>query len=171
MNNNLEIERKFLLKELPKLEQCRPTSIGATQGYICVTPDKSARLTHKDGKYKLTYKGGTDPLERVEIEQEISKEMYDILWPKTEGARIEKTRYYYKYEFKSKPIIMSDGRSGFYSSIFLIEVDVFHGKHEGLIVAEIEFASRAEALNFEPPDWFGEEVTNDPKYLNANLAS
>ncbi len=47
------------------------------------------------------------------------------------------------------------------------EVDVFHGKHEGLIVAEIELSSEKEY--FEKPEWLGKDVTGDPSYYNSNL--
>jgi CYTH domain-containing protein len=47
------------------------------------------------------------------------------------------------------------------------EVDVFHGPNEGLIVAEIELESETET--FGKPDWIGEEVTGDKRYLNASL--
>lgn len=49
------------------------------------------------------------------------------------------------------------------------EVDVFSGRHEGLILAELEVASAEE--RYELPDWLGEEVTGDPHYYNSTLAS
>jgi CYTH domain-containing protein len=47
------------------------------------------------------------------------------------------------------------------------EVDEFLGVNDGLIVAEVELQS--EDQSFPKPDWIGEEVTDDPKYFNANL--
>jgi adenylate cyclase len=47
------------------------------------------------------------------------------------------------------------------------EVDEFHGKHEGLVVAEIEL--EREDQSFEKPDFIGDEVTHDPRYYNANM--
>jgi len=64
-------------------------------------------------------------------------------------GRIVKTRY-----------IVPAGKHNF-------EVDVFHGRHEGLIIAEIEL--EAEAEEFLKPDWLGEEVTGRPEYYNSNL--
>ena len=49
----------------------------------------------------------------------------------------------------------------------IFEVDVFHEKNEGLIIAEIELSSDDE--KFEIPEWLGEEVTGNPDYYNANL--
>jgi CYTH domain-containing protein len=47
------------------------------------------------------------------------------------------------------------------------EIDVFHGKLQGLIVAEIELSREDET--FVLPDWVGKEVTADKSYLNVNL--
>jgi CYTH domain-containing protein len=47
------------------------------------------------------------------------------------------------------------------------EVDVFHGRLEGRVLAEIELSDEDEA--FERPDWLGEEVTGQPQYYNANM--
>ena len=47
------------------------------------------------------------------------------------------------------------------------EIDTFHGANQGLVVAEIELRSESEA--FDHPDWLGEEVSPDPRYLNAQL--
>jgi CYTH domain-containing protein len=41
---------------------------------------------------------------------------------------------------------------------------------EGLVLAEVEFPSREKSEEFEPPDWFGKEVTEDIRYKNQNLA-
>jgi CYTH domain-containing protein len=46
-------------------------------------------------------------------------------------------------------------------------VDQFHGKNEGLTIAEIELTDEGE--EFEKPDWLGEEVTGRPEYHNSNL--
>ena len=47
------------------------------------------------------------------------------------------------------------------------EIDVFEGKLEGLVIAEIELEKEDE--KFEIPEWVDQEVTFDPTYLNANL--
>ena len=63
---------------------------------------------------------------------------------------IEKTRHVVQYEGKTW------------------EVDEFHADNEGLTVAEIELDDENEV--FERPPWLGEEVTDDYRYLNSNLA-
>ena len=51
------------------------------------------------------------------------------------------------------------------------EVDVYAGELDGLRTAEVEFDSRADADRFEPPAWFGEELTGDERYANRSLAT
>jgi len=92
---------------------------------------------------------GTGGLSRVEEEVRLSREQFESLWPLTEGRRIEKTRH-----------TLPGG----------VEVDVYDGSLTGLVVAEIEFASEEESAAFVPPDWFGAEVTDDPRYKNRALA-
>ena len=74
------------------------------------------------------------------------------LWPFTQNKRIEKHRY----QLQQGP--------------WIIEVDVFKGRLEGLILAEIEFPSLQAANDFTPPEWFGSEVTKLPIFKNKNLA-
>jgi CYTH domain-containing protein len=52
-----------------------------------------------------------------------------------------------------------------------IELDVYHGRLNGLHTAEVEFDSSAGAEAFEPPDWFGREVTDEPGFKNKRLAT
>ena len=63
---------------------------------------------------------------------------------------IEKTRWLYEFEG------------------FLWEIDEFHGKNEGLWLAEIELATSNES--FSKPGWVLEEVSEDERYFNANLS-
>ena len=46
-------------------------------------------------------------------------------------------------------------------------MDEFHGKYEGLVVAEIELESEEQVV--ELPDFIGKEVTDDRRYYNANM--
>jgi adenylate cyclase len=47
-------------------------------------------------------------------------------------------------------------------------LDLFVDPHPGLMLAEIELQHEDEI--FEKPDWVGEEVTDDKRYSNVNLA-
>ena len=146
-----EIERKFLAKELPPEIDRYPHS-EIIQGYLMITEnDIEVRVRKRGGRCSHTVKSGTG-LIRKEAEKEITEAEFLDYWPDTEGKRIEKVRY---------DIELED---------HLIELDIYSGKLAGLVVAEVEFDSEEESSHFEPPDWFGEEVTHDERYKNKNLA-
>ena len=145
----IETERKFLVKagfehlavKKSKIKQC----------YFSIDPERIIRLRITDKRGLITFKSKIlgEFFSRNEWEFEIplkdAEEMIKICLP----GVIEKTRYY-----------IPAGQHVF-------EVDVFHGKNEGLIIAEIELSSEAE--EFERPEWLGEEVTGKPEYYNSNL--
>jgi adenylate cyclase len=144
-----ESERKFLIKG--EFKQYAIKSDNIIQAYISTTPGRTVRIRIKGEKAFLTIKGiqqeGT--ISRKEWEVEIpandAREMIDICLP----GIIEKTRYYIP------------------SGKHMYEIDEFHGKNEGLLIAEIELDSENEA--FQKPEWLGEEVTGKPEYFNSNL--
>ncbi len=146
-----EIEKKYLVKTIPLgYEDHKHSEI--TQGYICVDGDGTeVRLREKDGEYTLTVKTGKG-LVRDEYEAPISSEHYDKFWPTTSGRRIRKTRYYIPHQSH------------------IIQFDIYHGHLKGLYTAETEFHSIEESTKFIPPKWCGEDVTNDVRYKNKNLA-
>jgi adenylate cyclase len=148
----LEIERKFLVRKLPDdLANYRHTEI--SQGYLVSLDDGlQVRLRKSGDKYSLTFKRGAGNV-REELEIDLSAEQFNALWPATEGKRLLKTRY---------EIPLGDR---------IVEIDVYHGRHEGVIVAEVEFDAEEAARNFKPPDWLGDDVTGDPRYSNQLLAS
>ena len=51
-----------------------------------------------------------------------------------------------------------------------IELDVFDAPFAPLIMAEVEFPTEEMANAFQMPDWFLEDVTNDPAYHNSNMS-
>jgi CYTH domain-containing protein len=146
-----EIERKFLVRELPpELDRLDPVRI--RQGYFVVTEDGSeARVRRAGREHFLTVKSGSGR-DRAEIELPIPGRVFDRLWPLTRGRRVRKARYRLPH----------DGLT--------IEVDVYRRKLDGLVTAEVEFPDAEGADAFRPPDWFGEEVTADDRYDNRNLA-
>ena len=58
---------------------------------------------------------------------------------------------------------------GAYSHL-TIELDVFSGAYQGLILAEVEFPTLEEANQFIPPDWFSQDVTMTGEYQNSRLS-
>ena len=153
MPKGVEIERKFLLEREPENLDAH-TSEEIEQGYVAITGDGvEVRVRRYGTQAFLTIKSGGER-ERIEEEIEIDERRFRSLWPLTEGRRLQKTRY------------RIPARAG-----LTIELDVYHGQLEGLITAEIEFASAEAAAAFRPPAWLGREITDDPGYKNKRLAT
>jgi adenylate cyclase len=150
--NNREIERKFLIKRLPpELRRARRYSI--LQGYLAAEPDdRHVRLRKKERRAALTFKIVQRDGVREEREIKLTPKQFATLWPATAGRRLQKLRY----EMPWNRVV--------------IEIDVYRGKNKGLMVAEVEFPSRAACRKFKPPAWFGREVTGVKRYSNISLA-
>ena len=145
-----EIEKKYLLKSMP---------IGVSegveihQGYLS-TSDPEVRIRSKGSKYFVTRKGG-EGFVREEAEEEVTKETFEIIWPATVNARIEKTRF---------QITGSDG--------LIWEIDEYHGRLTGLFTAEVELPNcetKAE-IPAEIAKVLAADVTEDKRYKNKALA-
>ncbi len=148
---HLEIERKFLIREMPRTLTKYPHQ-QIDQGYLTIGHDRShVRLRRKGRSYSLTFKRGA-ATGREEREIRLTKKQFDVLWPATAGARLTKTRY--EVPWKK----------------WTVEIDVYHGSNDGLIVAEVEFADQIACENFQAPDWLGAEVTGRARYSNPRLA-
>jgi adenylate cyclase len=155
----IETELKFLVDSLPDdLDLENTPRIVLRQGYVVVNSDGAeTRIRSFDNeRFELTVKSaGT--IQRGEQTIILPREMFEVLWSQTAGKRVEKTRYLIPYGKQT------------------IELDIYEGQLSGLMTAEVEFAGRAEdagvkAQVFEPPTWFGRDVTQDRRYKNQNLA-
>lgn len=145
----MEIERKFIPRKLPEhLEQYPFHDI--EQGYLCINP--VVRIRKKDNSYILTYKSA-GLMAHEEYEMPLTEESYMHLRKKVDGILISKRRYL---------IPLDDAHT--------IELDIFQGKLDGTVLAEVEFSSVEEAEAFCPPDWFGEDVTYDIRYHNSEMS-
>lgn len=148
----MEIEKKFLIQSLKDV----PGDISdydyhdLEQGYLSTAP--VVRVRKEDDTYYLTYKG-SGMLVREEYNLPLTAESYEHLVQKADGIVIKKRRYL---------IPLDDGLT--------CELDVFRGKYEGLLLAEVEFSSEEEANAFVPPAWFGSDVTFDSRYHNSNMS-
>lgn len=146
-----EIEKKFLVRSMPDLGVATKTLV--RQGYLTMPGDSTQlRLRQKGDYYFLTLKGG-EGLIRTERECEITQGQFDTFWPETKGRRLQKERW-------TGPL--ADGHT--------FELDVFLGALAPLRLVEVEFETEQLAHAFEPPDWFGADVTYDPRYKNSQLA-
>lgn len=158
----MEIERKFTLKELPAdLESFPHHEI--EQAYLNIEP--VIRIRRQDEKYFLTYKG-SGMMAREEYNLPLNEEAYHHLLEKADGNIISKTRYVIPLE---NPVFSKDFVPSENPQLY-IELDVFRAPFAPLIMAEVEFPSVEMANAFVAPDWFLEDVTNDPAYHNSNMS-
>ena len=146
----MEIERKFLLKNIP-YELSELKSKHLEQGYI--NSDPVVRIRRSDDKYFLTIKS-SGLMKRIEVEKEITSEEYSELSTIARGRLIKKTRYL---------IPLENGLT--------MELDIFEGDLNGLIVAEVEFPTEEAALSFVPPEFVEKDVTSDNRFANVSLSS
>jgi CYTH domain-containing protein len=162
MSKNLEIEKKFKVKKIPEhLEQYEKKVM--EQGYLCSNP--IVRIRRSNEEYILTYKSrfglenDKETAAKVchEVEVPLNREGYEHLREKIDGNLIEKTRYMIPLEMEHLPL--------------KAELDIFEGKFAGLVIVEVEFPDQKTAERFQPPEWFGEDVSLDRQYTNNYLAT
>lgn len=145
----MEIERKFLIKELPENLESYPSQHIA-QGYL--NTDPVVRIRRSNEEYYLTYKG-KGLMVREEYNLPLTAEAFEHMLPKIDGILIDKIRYL---------IPLEDGLTA--------ELDIFQGALAPLRIVEVEFDSVEAANAFLPPSWFGDDVTNSREYHNSNLS-
>jgi adenylate cyclase len=143
-----EIERKFLVTG-EGWRQAHPHRL--SQAYLNRDRERTVRVRIADDKGFLTIKGKTQGISRAEFEYDIPLADAQQLLKLSDGPVVEKNRH----------IVFHQGCKW--------EVDEFLGENAGLVLAEIELDS--EDAVFERPSWLGEEVTQDPRYANSNLAA
>ena len=146
----IEIERKYLVtSDIFKTQAFNSYKI--MQGFLNSHKDRTVRIRIAKDKGYITIKGRSSDngLSRFEWEKDISLKDAEALLGLCEIGIINKIRYEVK------------------TGNHVVEVDVFFGENEGLIIAEVELDSEDES--FEKPDWLGEEITGDIKYYNSQL--
>ena len=149
----LEIERKYLVKKIPNnLSSYKSNYI--RQGYISPSPSP-LRIRQKGDKFELTKKlpikdGDFNSAEEINIY--LTEYEFGKLWPLVEKS-LEKMRY---------DIPINGGLTA--------ELDVFKGGLEGLVLVEVEFVSEEQMQQFQPPEWFGKDVTQESYSANVFLA-
>ena len=144
-----EIERKYLVNdeimEVVKYLQSKKIR----QGYISDVDGTTVRVRTKGEKGYLTIKGKSVGISRDEFEYEIPFEDANQLLAKFCPKVLEKDRY---------DLVIGEKKW---------EIDIFHGKLEGLIIAEVELESEDES--FEIPSWVSEDVSTEIGYYNSKL--
>ncbi|MCA9215731.1 MAG: CYTH domain-containing protein [Planctomycetales bacterium] len=145
----IEIERRFLVAD-DSWRECAESSERLVQGYILNSEEKCVRVRVAGESAWITVKGGSNALNRLEFEYSIpvddARTMIDLL---CDDRVIDKIRHR-----------IPQGELTW-------EVDVFSGANEGLVIAEVELPTAE--TPFAHPAWLGEEVSQDPRYLNARL--
>ncbi len=170
----IEIEKKFLVKELPANLDKYPFHL-IEQGYLNVHP--AIRVRKEDDRYYMTYKGTEENYEgigKVEYNLPLDSDGYEHLLAKADGNVITKKRYLiplnsdaFSKEYLSTNSELSDAVS---EGSIIIELDVFEGVFEGRILAEVEFPDEEAAANYRAADWFLQDVTGDLRYSNSYMS-
>lgn len=146
----VEIERKFLVTG-DAWQPLVTSSSQLRQGYLSSNAKATVRVRISDDQRAvITLKGALQGISRPEFEYAIpladARELLDMAQPHV----VEKRRYLVPW------------------GEVIWEVDVFEGRHAGLVMAEVELADEAQRVQL--PDWVGREVTNDDRYANASLS-
>lgn len=153
VSRDVEIERKYLLRALPPAcEGLASTKID--QGYLpgerLIERIRRKRTGERE-TYVRTVKLG-EGIERIEVEEPCTKQVFEQLWSMTKGRRVRKRRY-----------TIPDGALAW-------EIDAFEDRT--LFLAEIELP--AVDTEVAIPEWLApyveREVTGEDQYVNANLA-
>ena len=150
----MEIERKYLLSRVPEnLDQYKSYEI--EQAYLSEKPVVRVRkrVTGDTAEYFLTVKS-RGLLSHEEVESLIEEKTYNAFLAEASSNIISKTRYLI-------PLTADK---------LTIELDIFHGLFDELIMAEVEFPDEAASNKFTPPDYFSDEVTFDNRYHNSNMS-
>lgn len=151
--NNTEIERKWLLNQLPSLPHT--ACLHMEQGYLSFAPSVRIRKTENQGQtsYRLCIKGpGT--LQRTEVEVDLQASQYNSLTALLAAPLVRKTLYTYALP------------GGHTLECSLVD----EGEPTSFCYAEVEFASVEEAGRFTPPPFLGREVTEEPGQSMAAYA-
>ncbi len=149
----IEIEKTFLVKNIPT-DLSIYKSFKIKQGYLSST-HPVLRIRQKDDKYEITKKIPLKPNDFTAVEEiniPLTKDEFDKFWSLTEKS-LQKTRYLI-------PLLNN----------LTAELDVFDGELTGLSWVEVEFSSLKEMDNFQKPDWFGKDITQEDFAANSFIA-
>ncbi len=139
-----EIERKFFVTKLPKLEG-KPISY--ERHFLEITPTFQKRIQHKGEKYELETKKIQSSLNSTKEKKKLTKQEFETLKEQAIAS------------LKRESYILSDGAT----------IKVYKGKYKGLIRLEVEFSSESKAKKYVPPKWAKQEITNSPLGKDATL--
>jgi CYTH domain-containing protein len=154
----LEVECRYLLNKIPECLLGNPKGWLITDRYF---PNTRLRLRHmksvsgNEHIYKLTQKyrsEGQSAYETTITNIYLTPAEYNHL-AALDATILKKTRYPYTMLSSS------------------LSIDVYEGRHQGLILAEMEFEKKAEADEFVLPSFVLKDVTEDPFFTGGNLVT
>lgn len=145
-----ERERVFLVKELPAdIGKYIPTPISVGDFFESNSSD-ALKIRQKGDNYHLIKKETNTAHERVEHIINIKEGEFNVLIKCTVQSH-RKNRYIYPY-----------GK-------YMCEIDYYLDRLDGYVRAEVEFNNDEDMLNFTPPEWFGDEITEINHEIHENL--
>jgi CYTH domain-containing protein len=148
MLKNMEIERKFLIKEMPDLSGIK--AVGYERYYIKKDGEAVERIQKKGDSYEYETKRTISHLEHEKEKRRITREEFEELKRGKENEGIIRDGYL----LSSNPDV---------------SIKIYHGRFEGLSRVEVEFSSKEEAEKYVPQSWMGTEITVSPLGADSRL--
>ena len=154
----LEVEHRYLLNNVPE------DVLGNANGWLVTDryfPNTRLRLRHmksvsgNENIYKLTQKYRTE-----------SQNAYEATI-----TNIYLTEAEYRFLESLEAKILQKKRYPSTLQNHSLSIDVFEGRHQGLILAEMELANKAEVDTFVLPSFVLKDVTDDPFFTGGNLVT
>jgi|SRR3989344_3790749 len=142
-----KIERKFFVKQMPDLSGIEP--LHYERYFISRVNGIEERISKVNEKFVYEKKTVISSLERSREKKEINEQEFNQLKEKASEAIIRD-----RYNISSNPEVA---------------IQIYHGKFEGLVRAEVEFKSEEEAKSFFPFSWMGVEMTDLPIARDSKL--
>lgn len=147
-SDSVERARTWLVRSLP---DPLPAGTHIAEGHLPGDGEVGVRVRRAGDRLVATVEGRATR-SRIEVEWPLTPAQFEALWELTGCRRVEKLRH---------EVPLGPHTAG---------IDVFAGVLEGLVLVEVGFDDDEAMASFAPPDWFGDEVSDDPRYANAALA-
>lgn len=144
----MEIERKFLVKELPDLSDIKP--VRYERYYLNKDGQTVERIQKKGDVYEFETKKTISHLEHDKKKRYISQDEFERLREGKEADGIVRDGYTLSVDPE-------------------VSIKIYHERFEGLVRVEVEFSSREAAEAYIPESWMGTEITTSPLGADARL--
>ena len=142
-----EIERKFFVKEMPDISGLQP--LHYERYFLERSNGREVRIAKVGDSYVYEEKNEVSDLERTREKREITRPEFEKLKEHSSEGIVRE-----RYSISENP---------------KIAIQIYHGRFEGLIRAEVEFDSEDAARSFVPLSWMGKEITGLPIARDGKL--